>query len=213
MVSALVSRYLPLSVAAFALAGMMAVGITDRNSIAPASELTTIYAPIPAHVGDLPDVALETAAGTRTTFAATNGHVRISSVFYSHCPGVCPALLETLRGIEEGLTQEQRSKLNFVLMSLDPTRDTPSQMRAIAAQHGIQSNRWLMGRTSPADLAAFAAAIHVRYRSLSDGSIDHSNSLVLLNEQGAVVARWSDGESLTQFDNAVRQAVDSAGAR
>src|SRR5581483_12213846 len=123
MVKGLVFRFLPLSLAAFAFGGAVAVVTTDHGSSALRFLEGTSSVPLPAYAGDLPDVALETSDGTRTSFAATNGHVRIATLFYSHCPGVCPMTLETLRGIEGQLTQEQRSKLNVVLISVDPSRD------------------------------------------------------------------------------------------
>jgi protein SCO1/2 len=155
-----------------------------------------------AAVGDLPNVSIQTSTGEQTTLAATNGHVRIATMFYAHCPGVCPRTLGMLRQIDARLSERQRSQLNFILLSLDPARDSPGDLRQF-----VQGPRWLVGRTSEADVRSFAAAAHIQYRSLSDGSIDHSTALVLLDEQGRVLARAGDTDNLTDFTAAVRQAL------
>jgi len=153
--------------------------------------------------GDLPDVSIETASGTRTTLSATDGRVRIATMFYTHCPGVCPLTIKRLQDIEQQLPRAGREKLTVVMLSLDPTHDTPSQLRTL----GINSTHWLIGRTSLAETAKFAKAVNIKYRALSDGSIDHSSSLVLLNEQGRVLARAGADDDLAAFAVAVRQAV------
>jgi protein SCO1/2 len=153
-------------------------------------------------VGDLPNVSIQTADGAQTTLAATNGHVRIAGMFYAHCPGVCPATLATLRQIDAGLSEQQRSQLRFILLSLDPARDSPETLRKFAP-----GPRWLLGRASETDTRSFASAAHIQYRTLSDGSIDHSAGLVLLDSQGRVIARAADAGDTSEFAAAVRQAL------
>jgi protein SCO1 len=172
--------------------------------------LSAQLTPLPTAVrvtGDLPDIEIETASGARTTFSATDGQVRVATLFYTHCPGVCPLTIDKLQQIAEQLPLEQRAKLNFVLLSLDPARDDPTQLRALAAERALPASHWLIGRASPAATAAFAKAVHLDYRALSDGSIDHSSSLVLLNERGRVLARATAESDLTGFVTAVQQAV------
>ncbi len=166
-----------------------------------------------AAMEEFPNVTIETVAGTHTSFAGTGGHVRVATMFYSHCPGVCPMTIDTLRGIERQLTTRQRAKLGFVLLSLDPTRDSPETLRALAKERGITSPRWLLGRTSEADARAFAAASNIQYRTLSDGTIDHSSALVLLDERGRVLARKAGEGDSTEFVASVRQALDRTGVR
>jgi len=160
-----------------------------------------------AAAGELPNVSIERADGTTTTFAATDGQVRIVTMIYGHCPGVCPMTIDSLRGIDRQLTRQQRSKLNFVLLSLDPIRDTPEALRSLAQERGIASSRWLIGRTSASDARAFASAAHIQYRPLSDGSIDHSTVLVLLDARGRVLARTGDAENAAPFMAVLRGAL------
>lgn len=158
-------------------------------------------------VGDLPDVTIETANGARTSFAATNGHVRIATMFYTHCPGVCPLTIASLRHLESQLSASERAKVEFVLLSVDPTHDTPQVLRALARERGIAATGWLLGRASQADTQRFADAAKIRYRVLSDGSVDHSSSLVLIDARGRVVTRVNDVEGTEELVAAVRNQL------
>lgn len=204
MVKGLTLRAIPVLAAAFAVSAV--VTMTAGTMGHPLVMLPQTNTP-PVR-GDLPDVAIETAGGTHMQFASTAGQVRIATMFYSHCPGVCPMTIETLRRIEGQLSVEQRRRLGVVLLSLDPARDSPQALRTLARERGIQSPRWVLGRTSESDARAFATAAHIRYRPLSDGSIDHSTALVLLDAQGHVVARTSDAGDTSEFVETVRRALD-----
>ena len=113
-----------------------------------------------------------------------------------------------LRGIESQLTAQQRARLSFILVSLDPARDSPQTLRALAAERGVNSPRWLLGRTSEADAQAFASAAGIEFRPLSDGSIDHSTALVLVDSRGHMLARTSDTGDTSVFVGAVRRALE-----
>ena len=210
MVKSLVLRCLQVFAIAFTLSCLATWAMDESHSSSILASLSSPPEPSPstAAASDLPDVAMETADGTRSGFAATGGRVRIATMFYSHCPGVCPLTIETLRGIDRQLTAEQRGRLSLVLLSLDPARDSPQALRALAVQRGLTSPHWILGRTSEDDARSFAAAAHIHYQTLSDGSVDHSTALVLIDERGRVLDRVSDEADTTEFVAAARRALD-----
>ena len=195
-------------VAGLAVSILIALSISQLAFRPLFAESTAWEASPAASVGDFPDVAIESSTGTHTTFAATNGHVRVATMFYAHCPGVCPMTFQELRQIEGQLSAVQRARLNFVLLSLDPTHDSPADLRELARQHGMSGPGWLVGRTSEAETGSFAAATGIQYRHLSNGSIDHSSALVLLDEQGHIRARMADSADTANFVAAVHHALD-----
>jgi len=210
MLKTVTLRCLQVFAIAFALSCLttLAVRQSDESSAMLTSLESTQTSAGTAVASDLPDVAMQTADGTRTSFAATGGRVRIATMFYSHCPGVCPLTIEALRNIDRQLTAAQRSKLSFVLLSLDPARDSPQTLRSLAMQRGLTSPQWILGRTSEDDARSFATAAHIHYRALSDGSIDHSSALVLVDERGRVLSRVSDEADSAEFVAATRHALD-----
>jgi len=210
MVKTMVLRCLQVFAIAFALSCLTTLAMHESDSFSMLTSLNspTQVPPGTAVASDLPDVAMETADGARTNFAATGGRVRIATMFYSHCPGVCPLTIEALRSIDRQLTAEQRGRLSFVLLSLDPARDSPQALRALAVERGLTSSQWILGRTSEDDARSFATAAHIHYRTLSDGSIDHSTTLLLVDGRGRVLNRVSDEADTAEFVAAARRALD-----
>lgn len=211
MIKGLVLRCLQVFAIAFAISSLTTLALGGGGtSSSVLSDLTSPAEATPGGtvVAGLPDVAIETADGTRTSFAATGGRVRIATMLYSHCPGVCPLTIGALKGIDRQLTAQQRARLSFVLLSLDPARDSPQALRSLAVERGLTSSHWILGRTSEEDARSFAAATQIRYRALSDGSIDHSTALVLIDASGRVLDRVSDAADTTEFVAAARRALD-----
>jgi protein SCO1/2 len=48
---------------------------------------------------------------------------------YTHCPDVCPLSLADFRAVKKELRESAR-KINFVMISVDGSRDTPAVMKA-----------------------------------------------------------------------------------
>ena len=48
---------------------------------------------------------------------------------YTFCPDICPATLAQLRQLQGMLPAETRERLRVVLVTVDPHRDTPEQLK------------------------------------------------------------------------------------
>lgn len=183
-------------------------GFSDLVSAVTASQ----SAPVRAAIGPFnADIPLITDRGYTTSLAATGGEVRLVSLIYSHCPGVCPLTVQTIQSLERQLSPHERSRLGIVLLSLDPT-DTPAALRSFGAAHAINSEQWVVARTArAADTDALAARLNIRHRRLSDGSIDHAATIALIDAQGRIVTQTWDTEGVdVEFEAAVRGALAGA---
>jgi len=151
---------------------------------------------------------IETASGSSTSFAATAGQVRLVTLFYSHCPGLCPMTIATLQRLESELAPAERARLRAVLLSLDPEHDTPAQLRSLQNERHIDSGRWLLGRTAPADLRMLTRKLGVRVQALPNGMLDHTPLLLLIDAQGRVLASTHEvSRTDGRFLAAVRASV------
>jgi len=54
-------------------------------------------------------VPFVTADGGTTSLAASNGHVRVVTMLYTHCPGACPLSIATLQQLQSRLSQIGRA--------------------------------------------------------------------------------------------------------
>lgn len=124
-------------------------------------------------------------AGRPQTEALLKG--RWSAVFfgYTYCPDVCPATLTTL-GAAKSLLGEKGQALQTVLVSIDPERDTPAQLKAYLEAPAFPPGT--VGLTgTPAQIAAMAKAYKVYYAKQGSGTdylMDHASAIYLIDPAG-----------------------------
>ena len=178
----------------------------------PASSTPASSLPSPSWPADSVyqvDARLQMSSGGMTSFATANARTRIVTMFYAHCPMACPLTLDTLRNLDSALSPVQRARLDVLLLSMDPERDTPEVLRALAQERHLDERRWILGRASGADTRKLAAVLGIQYRVLDNGEFDHSSVFVLLDARGRVIARSRKlGVPAVEFVAAVKAALD-----
>jgi protein SCO1/2 len=97
--------------------------------------------------------------------------------------------ISTIRAIEAQVPPEYRNRLRVLMITLDPERDTPAGLAALADRHRVNDERWRFARTAASDVRPLAAVLGVQYRNLPDGDINHSSAILLLDADGREVAR------------------------
>jgi protein SCO1/2 len=110
-------------------------------------------------------------------------------MFYSSCKYACPLLIDSGKGVEHALAPAERGKLRILYVSLDPVRDQPKVLSALATQRKLDRTRWTLATTDAAGVRRTAAVLGVRYRQLDNGEFNHSSQLILLDRDGRVLAR------------------------
>lgn len=127
--------------------------------------------------------------GTTRDWEALRGKPRLVSMFYTSCQYICPLIVDSGKAIERALTPAQRDRLGIVLISMDPARDSPAALAAVAAERKLDGDRWLLAAPRAGDVRSVAAVLGIRYRGLADGEFNHTSALVLLDAEGRIVAR------------------------
>ena len=150
------------------------------------------------------------------TLAQRRGRPQLLAMFYTSCRYVCPLIIDSALGVDHALSGAQRGQLDVLLVSLDPERDTPAALRAVAEQRKLDRQRWTLARTDAASVRKLAALLGVRYRALAGGDFNHTSALILLDADGRVLARTEtlgsapDSDFLAKVRAAVR-APSAAG--
>ncbi|WP_457788369.1 SCO family protein [Pseudomonas sp. PL-6] len=104
---------------------------------------------------------------------------------YTFCPDICPATLAQLRQLQGQLPEETRARLRLVLVSVDPKRDTPEQLKKYLSYF----DAGFVGLTGEeATLQKFANAVSIPYipadTSKDNYTVDHSGNLVIIGPDG-----------------------------
>ena len=114
-----------------------------------------------------------------------------NAVFFGYvsCPDVCPATLQTLAAAQDKLGAKG-ADLRTVFVTVDPSRDTPAQVKVYLDQPDFP--RGSLGLTgTPAQVAQIARAYRVYYQKVpgKDGGygMDHSAAIYLMDPQGRFV--------------------------
>ena len=93
-------------------------------------------------------------------------------MFFTSCEGTCALTVEHLKEIKASLPGDVRSRASFVLVSLDPVRDTPAALAMFRSANRLSPERWLLLRGSPAATADLAGYLPVRRRCCMGRSAD-----------------------------------------
>lgn len=166
-------------------------------------------APLPRDsVYQLP-LRLTDQAGRTADWRARRGKPQLVSMFYTSCHYVCPLIVDSGKAIEKSLTSAQQQRLDILLVSMDPARDTPAALQSIVDKRRLDTARWTLASPPVGDVRAVAGVLGIRYRQLADGEFNHTSALVLLDADGRILARSEQVGSRPDpdFVAAVRKAA------
>ncbi len=125
---------------------------------------------------------------TKVCLSDLKGKVVLMFFGYTHCPDVCPTALQTLSKTMELLSEEERSRVQVVFVSVDPERDTPE----IAQKYAEYFYPTFMGLTgTPEEIRKVAKDYMVYYEKVkgqSEGEylVDHTAFIYLITPDGTL---------------------------
>ncbi|BCD85676.1 cytochrome c oxidase assembly protein [Pseudomonas solani] len=104
---------------------------------------------------------------------------------YTFCPDICPTTLAQMRELKGLLPEAARNNLRVVLVSVDPNRDTPQQLK----QYLGYFDPAFVGYTGElAAIQKLANAVSIPFipadTSKENYTVDHSGNLVVIGPDG-----------------------------
>lgn len=107
---------------------------------------------------------------------------------FTNCVDFCPLLTGDMSNAYRLLGDAVGDRVEFVTISFDPTRDSPQQMKAYAAQVGGLKDgwTWLTGSQSETDAIASAYGVSFTPAEAVDGvdQFDHTSLMVVIGPDG-----------------------------
>ena len=129
----------------------------------------------------------ELVSHRNTTFTKADLEGKWTLVFFgfTHCPDVCPTTLAILNKVYEPLSDKEKEKIQVLLLSVDPERDTAPKL----AEYVTYFNPAFTGLTgNPHQIFSLATQLGVVYSKVpldgDDYTVDHSGNVVLINPMG-----------------------------
>jgi len=112
------------------------------------------------------------------------GKVLVMVMIYTSCKAACPRLVADMRNIEAKISEEYKDKVQLVLVSIDPTVDTPKRLKEFSIENKMTGNQWVFLRSNEENTREFAAVLAVNYKKISPIDFSHSNIISVFNAEG-----------------------------
>ncbi len=131
------------------------------------------------------DMAMQDASGKLRTLADYKGKVAVVFFGYTQCPDVCPTSMAALAEAME-LLGKDADKVQVVMISVDPERDTPEVLSAYVQAF----NPAFVGLTGTPEQLSKTAKSFKAYYAKSPGakpdqySMDHASSFYIIDKDG-----------------------------
>ncbi len=146
--------------------------------------------------------------GERRPLDSLAGRVQVVGMVYTSCGHACPRMLLDMKRIEDETGRS--GGVGFVLVTIDPERDTPERLAEYAAGARLDPERWTLLHGAEGDILELAALLGVRYRQMANGEFIHSNLLTVLDPAGQLAHRQKGLGSDPAETLAVIQTVTGA---
>ena len=147
--------------------------------------------------------------GEEVALEDLSGKVQVVAMVYTYCEFACPRILADLKRIESSLTDVELKNTNFLIVSIDPERDTPDRLTSFAEENNLSSRQWTLLNGNEGDILELAALLGVKYKRISEEDFSHSNIITVLNKDGEVAHRQEKiGDQPTNTIRAIKNLAE-----
>lgn len=158
----------------------------------------------------VPDVQMTDQDGQPVALDSLKGKWSLLFFGYTYCPDICPTTLAQLRQVKSELPKEAVERLQVVLVSVDPNRDTPTQLKQYLGYFD-KDFRGLTG--SVEDTQTLSNGLSIPFipadTSKPGYTVDHSANLAIVGpdgrQRGFVRAPFNNQKLVAQLPVLVRR--------
>jgi protein SCO1/2 len=132
-----------------------------------------------------PQITLHDQNGKLFKLSSLRGKAVYLTFVYSHCPDVCPLMLQALGAAEKKL--KDPSSMQIVAVSVDPKGDTPKAVKSFLAARLLTGKvRWLLG--TRAQLRPVWTEYNILAKSVPDtpAIIEHVSLIYGIDAKGRI---------------------------
>lgn len=127
-----------------------------------------------------------TQDGREITFQDLEGEVLVVVMIYTSCQSACPRLVADMKDIHSRVSASITNGVRYVLVSIDPTRDTPEKLKKFSADNLMNDPSWLFLQGTEESVREFANVVAVRYAEISPVDFSHSNIISVFDSRGVM---------------------------
>lgn len=147
--------------------------------------------------------------GKAISFQQLPGHLTLTTMMFTNCPGSCPLMVSDMKSFEKELTKDEKTKIRFVGFSMDPDRDKPEALKKFFKKMKLDT-RWTLLTSNADQVRELAAVFGFGYKAIGDGNFTHSSTLYLLSSDGEILASKERNSDWKEFLEKFRSEVKKA---
>ena len=105
---------------------------------------------------------------------------------FSFCPDICPITMSLLAKVQSSLEADEKNKVDFFMVTVDPERDSPAALRMYLDNF----SKTFIGLTGTLDqIYNFSTQVNAPFIPIlnqkgSHYTVDHSGNIILINPEG-----------------------------
>lgn len=159
-------------------------------SLVLAASLFVGWAPGADTYGKVGDFSLVDSQGKPFDSSQLQGKTWIASFVFTRCTGPCPQVTATMARLQKEL--EDIPDLVLVTFTVDPSRDTPDELRRYAENYRAKPDRWVFLTGAEESIhqlmtKKFLLGVKRADNPKPGQEFDHATRLVLVDSSGSIV--------------------------
>jgi protein SCO1/2 len=141
-------------------------------------------------IGPAPEFTLTNQDGKRVALKELRGKVLAITFIFASCTDTCPLLTAKMAGIQNRLGRDFGSKVHFVSITVDPTRDTPEVLKRYAEAYKANLAGWAFLTGTPAEIRDVAKRYGLYYKKAAHGDVDHTFLTSIADQSGTLRVQY-----------------------
>ena len=125
--------------------------------------------------------------GSKIQLVDLKGKVVVMVMIYTSCKTACPRLTAEMRTISQKVGNVDPDDISYVLVSIDPEKDTPEKMKEYLDTNKFTGKEWVFLRADEDDTRELANVLAVKYKEISPVDFSHSNIISVFSKEGDLV--------------------------
>lgn len=155
-----------------------------------------------------PELGLHTWSGKDVRIGDYRGKAVLVTFVYTHCPDVCPVIVDNLVRVKQRLGREAK-RLEIVAVSVDPEGDTPGAVRRFLTAHRAHGRvDYLLGSRRQLEATWTRWGIAARADTANPELVEHSGVIWGVDPKGRRVTFYpASGFDVADIESDVRSLL------
>jgi protein SCO1/2 len=116
------------------------------------------------------------------------GEPFLISMFYASCQAVCPRIVTDMQNISQKIQKKQGKVPKMILVSFDPSKDTPDILKAYAKKMELGDN-WFLLNGKDDSVRTLSVLLGISYQKTTGNDFNHSTVISLVSGDGKISTR------------------------